>query len=428
MADNILNDGKLYSIIMQDLNLDIAIIVTDEFGNIIDFNKCTEKMWECSRKNLLTKNIRDLFEEDIYSENSGIKENVIGELCAVDQNNRESYLNVIFYNIKNDNGEFVCSVILCKDIVEKNNLMCEIKAKEDELEKSKKELEGIKRNIIQIDKIASTGEIAAGIVHEINNPLGFIISNFDTLKKYLEKIKKIIVLYEENMSNYPDNTEEFQCSLNNIIELEKAYNLKFVLEDIDELFKDTEQGIERVRKIVGAVRNFTHRDLNEKFEPFNLNEAINSTLIIARNELKYDCNVETILNDIPVIQAKSSEINQVLLNIIINSSHAIKEKRQKNNLSELGNIIIKTYSEDKFVCCSIEDDGVGIPEENINKIFEPLFTTKEIGKGTGLGLSITHDIIKNKHKGELSVKSEVGMGTTITIKIPVVQEEKEVKL
>lgn len=428
MANNILNDGKLYSIIMQDLNLDIGIIVADKLGNIIDLNTCTEKMWQCSRKNLLTKNVRDLFEGDIYGENSELKENVIGEFCAIDEKHNESYLNVIFYNIKNDDGEFICSVILCKDIMEKNNLICELKSKGDELKKVRKELEEIKSNVIQIDKIASTGEIAAGIVHEINNPLGFIISNFDTLKKYLEKIKKVIMLYEECMSNYPNNTEEFQSTLNSIIELERAYNLKFVLEDVDELFKDTEQGIERVRKIVGAVRNFTHRDLNEKFEPFSLNEAINSTLIIARNELKYDCNVETILNDIPIIQAKSSEISQVLLNIIINSSHAIKEKRQKNNLSELGNIKIKTYEEGKFVCCSVEDDGIGIPKENINKIFEPLFTTKEIGKGTGLGLSITYDIIKNKHKGELSLQSEVGVGTTITIKIPVVQEEKEVKL
>ncbi|URZ02372.1 PAS domain-containing sensor histidine kinase [Clostridium felsineum] len=429
MDNKTITNCKLYNIIMQELDINIAIIIFDKSGKIIDFNKSTENMWKCSREDLINKNIGNLFEEDIMehinADNISKEGNEISKVCTVDTDNGDNYLHVTFYNIKDNEGKSEIFIIACRDVTEKNNLVNKLAAKEKELQDTKAEFQKIKDNIMKIDKMVSVGELLAGIIHEINNPLGFIISNFQTLKKYIEKIKTVIDLYEKCVSNYPNNMDYFKDSLNTVIDLEKKYGLDFILNDMDELFKDTENGIERVRKIIGAVRSFSHVDLNEEFDFIDLNESIDNTLIIARNELKYDCNIEKNLQDIPKIQAKSSEINQALLNLIINASHAIKEKREKNNIKEMGTITIKTYNENEFVCCSIEDTGVGIPKENFEKIFKPLFTTKGVGKGTGLGLSITYEIIKNKHNGQIKVESDIGVGTTFTIKIPIHQDKRK---
>ncbi|URZ18177.1 ATP-binding protein [Clostridium felsineum] len=427
MDDNTIINCKLYDIIMRELDINTAIIILDKSGRIIDFNKSTENMWKCSREDLINKNIGNLFQEDIMehinTDNISREENGKSKVFAIDSG--DNYLDVNFYNIKDDKKKSEVFIIVCREIKEKSNLVSKLAAKEKELQDTKAEFQKIKDNIMKIDKMVSVGELLAGIIHEINNPLGFIISNFQTLKKYIEKIKTVIDLYEKCGSNYPNNMDYFKDSLNTVIDLEKKYGLDFILNDMDELFKDTENGIERVRKIIGAVRSFSHVDLNEEFDFIDLNESINNTLIIARNELKYDCNIEKNLQNIPKIQAKSSEINQSLLNLIINASHAIKEKREKNNIKEMGTITIKTYNENEFVCCSIEDTGVGIPKENFEKIFKPLFTTKGVGKGTGLGLSITYEIIKNKHNGQIKVESDIGVGTTFTIKIPIHQDKRK---
>jgi signal transduction histidine kinase len=169
-----------------------------------------------------------------------------------------------------------------------------------------------------------------------------------------------------------------------------------------------------VIKIVENLRCFSRIDSEGKVQSYDLNIGIESTLDVARNELKYIADVQKDLTELPTIEAIGGEINQVLLNIIINAAQAIESMNRK----ERGTISIRTYPEGDFVVCEIADDGPGIPEDKIIYIFEPFFTTKDSGKGTGLGLSISNDIILNKHHGELKVQSEVGKGTTFTMKLP----------
>ena len=157
-----------------------------------------------------------------------------------------------------------------------------------------------------------------------------------------------------------------------------------------------------------------------------MNDGIKSTLVVAKNEIKYDAKVKTDFSEVPLILCNSGQINQVFLNILINAAQAIKSQEKKKK----GNITIKTYTEDEDVICEMTDDGPGIAPDKVSKIFDPFFTTKAPGKGTGLGLSVSHDIIVNKHKGTLLVDSTVGEGTKFTIKLPIkceVTEEDEIQ-
>ncbi|QPW56927.1 histidine kinase [Clostridium botulinum] len=277
--------------------------------------------------------------------------------------------------------------------------------------------------LVREDKMVCIGQLSAGIAHEINNPLGFVMSNFNTLKKYVRNFK-------ETLENYRMIKHELQLkfgeSINKEIEylntIEKKNKIDFIMDDLEEMFKDTSSGLERVRKIIYALRNFAHENTNGDLQQYDLNEGIENTLIIVKNEIKYTSQLRLNLTNIPIIKAIPNEINQCILNIIINSSYAIKEKILKQEYDQ-GIISISTTYDESYVYCSIEDNGIGIPDDIKNKILDPFFTTKPIGKGTGLGLSITYEIIKNTHKGELIVESEENLGTNITIKLPINRDE-----
>jgi two-component system, NtrC family, sensor kinase len=275
---------------------------------------------------------------------------------------------------------------------------------------------------MQEDKMASIGQLSAGIAHEINNPLGFVLSNFNTLKKYTNKIEEVIKVHEELKEqlnrDYKGTLAEEVATINS---LEKSNKIEYILGDLPELFKDTEEGLERIRNIVIALRNFSHENINGEHEEYDLNDGIRNALVIARNEIKYSSEVITNLGDIPLIHACSSEINQVILNIIVNASQAIKMKMEKDNISnkKYGQIVITTCHDASNVFFYVEDNGIGIAEKYLSKVFEPFFTTKPIGKGTGLGLSISYEIIKNKHNGDIIINSIADEGTKILIKLPI---------
>lgn len=273
--------------------------------------------------------------------------------------------------------------------------------------------------LIQQEKFAGIGHLAAGVAHEINNPLGFVLSNFETLSNYAKVYKIIIDEYTELKNCLSENNSpKIQEKLALINHLEEENNLEFITEDLEELISDSCEGLDRISKIVTSLRLFSRIDQQNDYEEYDLNEGIKNTLIIARNEIKYHAEVEENYSDIPNIKAFSSQINQVLLNIIVNAAHAIKYK----NSSEFGKITINTFADNKFVYCEITDTGIGISKENLNSIFNPFFTTKPEGEGTGLGLSICYDIIVNKHKGELLAESTEGIGTKFTVKLPISQK------
>jgi len=190
--------------------------------------------------------------------------------------------------------------------------------------------------------------------------------------------------------------------------------IDFIIEDIESLFSESKEGLTRVTTIIQNLRDFSRIDQIESFDQFDLNHGIESTLAVARNTIKYQANVITEFADIPKVMCTGSQINQVLLNILVNAAHAIESQQ----MDEMGTVKIRTYADEDYVSCEIEDNGPGIPPEYLKKIYEPFFTTKPAGKGTGLGLSVSYDIIVNKHKGELQVDSTLGKGTKFTIKLP----------
>lgn len=270
--------------------------------------------------------------------------------------------------------------------------------------------------LIQKEKLSAIGELAAGVAHEINNPLGYISSNHETLGKFLKSLKTILVKYRSFINEIGTSSQYYGLinDINTIKENEESLNIDFILGDIDELMSDSKDGIERVSKIVKSLQSLARADNDGEGNYYNINNIIEETLLVIKNEWKYSITIKKIYGDMPDIYCNKGQIGQVLLNLIINSIQAIKE----HNKEEKGNITITTQSTKKFVSVMIEDDGPGIEKKLFSKIFNPFFTTKAVGKGTGLGLSISHDIIVDKHKGEISVKSELGKGTIFSIKLP----------
>jgi two-component system NtrC family sensor kinase len=251
--------------------------------------------------------------------------------------------------------------------------------------------------------MASIGQLAAGVAHEINNPMGFISSNLGSLEKYQRRIQE-----------YLEASAEFLAAEggDSLTALRKSLKLDYILEDIPGLITESREGAQRVQAIVANLKSFSRVD-QDKYKKANLNECLESTLNIVWNELKYKTTVSKEYGDLPETYCSPQALNQVFMNLLINAAQAIDQQ---------GEIRIKTWSENgQYIFISISDSGQGIAPEILTKIFDPFFTTKEVGKGTGLGLSICYDIVK-QHEGEICVKSKVGKGTTFNIVLPVKQE------
>jgi len=273
----------------------------------------------------------------------------------------------------------------------------------EKLQQAYAELQQSQAQIFQQEKMASIGQLAAGVAHEINNPMGFISSNLSTMGQYMEKINSFEAAMIEAVQGKGD--EELLASMK---DLRKKSKIDFILEDVRSLLDESRDGAERVRRIVQDLKSFSHVDEAE-CKPVSINECLDTTLNMLRNEIKYVADVEWEFDpDLPMLLCFPQQINQVFMNVLVNSAHAIEGH---------GLIKIKTLRESDDIVVRISDTGKGIAPENLTRIFEPFFTTKEVDKGTGLGLSISYDIIK-KHGGLMTVESEVGVGTTFTVRLP----------
>jgi len=260
--------------------------------------------------------------------------------------------------------------------------------------------------VLHQEKMASIGQLAAGVAHEINNPIGFIKSNLSTLGRYLSRLSRFLALQSECIAaGAPPERAEV------VRQLEASLKIDYIVRDLDDLVRESLEGAERVRGIVADLKSFSRVDDSDA-KPADLNECLLSTINIVWNEIKYKASLEKELGDIPRTRCYPQQMNQVFMNLLVNAANAI-EKR--------GVITVRSWEENGYVCVTIADTGQGIPAEHLNRIFEPFFTTKEIGKGTGLGLSITDDIVK-KHNGDITVRSEPGKGAAFTVRIPVLEE------
>jgi signal transduction histidine kinase len=272
----------------------------------------------------------------------------------------------------------------------------QLEAERQELTHLLSKVDEAQQQLLQSEKMAAIGQLAAGVAHEINNPVGFVNSNLGTLKTYTQQLLQLIDAYESGDAV-------------NIAEQRKIADLDFLREDLPALLEESRDGLERVTRIVQDLKDFSRVDQAER-QRADLNAAMQSTLNVVRNELKYKADVVLELGQIPEIVCIPAQLNQVFMNLLVNAAQAIPER---------GTITVRSGLERDHVWFEIEDTGSGMSEEVRKRIFEPFFTTKPVGKGTGLGLSISYDIVVKKHHGRMDVHSELGKGTCFRLWLPV---------
>jgi len=263
-------------------------------------------------------------------------------------------------------------------------------------------------------KLESVGRLAAGIAHEINTPTQFVGDGVYFLKSAVADLQQLIEVYRDAVRTLANGGEP-QPVLAGLEKIEASFNTTFLDVEIPRAFERTREGIERVASIVRAMKEFAHPDAQEQ-SPADINHAIETTLLVARNEYKYSAKVATEFGDLPHVTCNVSELNQVFLNLIVNAAHAIESAGRD---ASTGLISVRTASVGGYVEIMLEDNGCGIPPENLERIFDPFFTTKEVGKGTGQGLAIARSIVVEKHSGSLEARSEVGRGTIMTVRLPI---------
>ncbi len=436
------------------INLPDGITIQDREFNIIFQNDAMEKAFG----NHLGEKCYSIYERrDRMCERCGVqkvfetgKPNMVIR-TAILADGTSSYLENSCFPLLDHHGNIVAGVEVCRDITDRVSLEAKVKERNIELgqlnrelnqqtaqleaalAKSKKaeqqlqestaaqtvintdlqraydELHEAQSRILQQEKMASVGQLAAGVAHEINNPIGFIISNLNTLNKYTARLIDFQHIQEEALDKFTGIAPE--TGRNILTELEQRRNalkIDLMTEDIEPLIQESLEGGDRVKRIVQNLKSFARVD-DQEDKMANINEGLESTLNIIWNELKYKATVTKKYGEIPLIPCNPGQLNQVFMNLLMNAAQAIEKH---------GEISLETRREGESIVIVISDTGCGIPGKTLGRIFEPFFTTKEVGKGTGLGLSICYDIIK-KHDGEIRVESRAGQGSQFTIRLPI---------
>jgi signal transduction histidine kinase len=285
--------------------------------------------------------------------------------------------------------------------------LAELRRSNHDLTELNQTLQRTQEQLVQSEKLASIGQLAAGVAHEINNPVGYVFSNFSSLERYLGDLFRMLQAYEAAEAQLAGTPAAAQLAA-----LRAEIELDYLKEDVPTLMAESREGIARVRKIVQDLKDFSHVDARREWEWADLHKGLDSTLNIVNNEIKYKADVVKQYGTLPEVQCLASEINQVFMNLLVNAAHAIDKPR--------GTITVRSGCADDgaAVWVEVEDDGCGIGAENLSRIFDPFFTTKPVGRGTGLGLSLSYGIVK-KHCGRIEVDSAPGRGTRFRVSLPV---------
>jgi len=272
----------------------------------------------------------------------------------------------------------------------------------------------LESELLQAQKLESVGRLAAGVAHEINTPVQFVNDSIHFLRDGTKDLMGLVDTFRAAMRSVLDGAPAADVAVTTS-EAEASADLPYLAEHLPKAIDRSLEGLDRVATIVRSMKEFAHPDAKE-MAPADLNRAIQSTLTIARNEYKYVADVQTDLGELPLILCHLGDINQAVLNLIVNAAHAIGSVVEGTEAR--GRIVVRTRREGEFALISIADTGGGIPEAIRERIFEPFFTTKEVGKGTGQGLAIARSIIVEKHGGKLTFETEMGVGTTFTVHLP----------
>lgn len=374
------------------------IILADADHRIRRFNRILADMSGQSVTDLMGRDWRELLSEAGFSfENF---DGTRGELLH--RSSARSY-DINVYGIKGVDTD-------CNGFVVSMNDTTELRSATHELEQALEELGQVQSQIYQQEKMASIGQLAAGVAHEINNPMGFITSNMGSLDKYINRLSEFIGVMDQSMRDC--GAAELTAP---VLEARKRLKIDRILDDAHQLIAESLDGAGRVRRIVQDLKSFSRVDQAET-ALIDLNEALETTINIAWNEIKYVAELKREFDDIPKVPCYPQQLNQVFLNLLVNAAYALGETN--------GTITVATEQEGDWVLVKVSDTGCGMTPEVQRRIFEPFYTTKEVGKGTGLGLSISYDIIK-KHGGEITVESEVGRGTVFTVRLPIDVQQEE---
>lgn len=371
-----------------------GIALVNEKGHIVQTNPALRRMLGYGEKELLRMSYSDLAHREDSSGDGDLFAELIG-------GKRDSYQVEKRYRRKDGGtvwGRLTTSLIHSSGD-QSLLVLCMVE-----------ELRQPQAMLVQWEKMASIGQLAAGVAHEINNPIGFINSNLNTLGEYLRDLKSYLVKVEEmhqTLRTLQDG--RIALLLEGIDQLREELDLGYILEDVDKLIQESVDGSRRVKKIVQDLKTFARADTGE-FQQANINSILDSALNIVWNQLKYTCTVVKEYGEVPHILCNSNHLVQVFVNMLVNAGQAIEKGKQ-------GNIRLRTYSTEDKVFIEIADNGKGIPPANLKRIFDPFFTTKPIGQGTGLGLSISYNLIET-HGGKIRVESEVGRGSTFTVELP----------
>ncbi len=333
--------------------------------------------------------------------------------------------------LRNVQGQVVGAIATLQDITERKKAEAALQQTHAELEHlvQSRTAELMRRNaelselnarlgeaqaqLLQSEKMASIGQLAAGVAHEINNPIGYVHSNIGSLEGYLDDLFRMLDAYagaETVLASAPAVRVE-------LLRLKADLDLDFLREDIPKLMAESKDGITRVKKIVQDLKDFSHVDSNQEWKWADLHLGLDSTLNVVNNEIKYKAEVVKEYGVLPQIECLPSQLNQVFLNLLVNAAHAMPDGAR-------GTITLRSGCDDRQVWIEVEDTGSGIAPENLKRIFDPFFTTKPIGRGTGLGLSLSYGIV-HKHGGRIEVKSELGKGTTFRVTLPLTQAHEE---
>jgi two-component system, NtrC family, sensor kinase len=443
------NTGKIshYIGIKQDISLrkkEQAALVESEsrFQELADL--LPQPIFECDIEGMITYTNREGFETFGYTKED-LQKGVHSFLLFAEEDREKARLNmerrlknIPFENheyngLKKDGSTFPILVYTSRifrngELVGIRGIVLDISARreiekklvqlnetlEQRVEERTRELDITHQQMILQEKLASIGQLASGLAHELNNPINFVKINFATLQEDITDLQALLNEYRtltEKLEKGTLSPEDFQ----QIRSMEESIAVDTLLDDIPKIFAESEHGFDRITTIIRSMRNFSYRHATDERVLFDINKGIRDTLIIARNEYRYSADVVTSLENLPPVPCNPEQINQVFLNLMVNSAHAIASQQRNTN----GSIGIHTWYDNNNVYCAIADDGPGIPNEIQRRIFEPFFTTKEPGKGTGLGLSISYDIIVQKHNGSIDLHCPPEGGTVMTISLPI---------
>ncbi|MDE2027168.1 MAG: histidine kinase [Candidatus Omnitrophica bacterium] len=301
-------------------------------------------------------------------------------------------------------------------LTEENRHLCEKiegleqlnKALDHKIHERTRNLVNLQTQLLQAEKFAAIGQLAAGIAHEINNPVGFINSNLQTLQQYVAHYTRLLGILNRLEKALKDKDQQRVAEVvDSWGKIRRETNFAFIGTDIGNLLKESMEGTAKIGKIVADLRTLASRDRG-RIASVNLEMLLESTLNIAHNEIKYKAQVAKEYGSLPMIVCNPQKIGQVFIHLLVNAAQAIEGK---------GTITVKTYFDGEYACVEISDTGCGIAPEHATRIFDPLFTTKPPGTGTGLGLSLSFDIVR-KHGGTITFNSRLGQGTTFTVKLP----------